>query len=174
MGYGLGFIVSLVNSGLGLQVAMITPPQHLIFFTVAAVALTFVLLDSVRALVLPSRLPTHSVKGAKAVYARRLHWFLAAFFFDAMVIALSWSAAEMPMVSKFFIAAVLALALYAVSQSVPSLKLSFWLASGLFVAVLAVTQAFILLSLRMAEQAPEKPIQQTSRLRTLPKGAVDP
>lgn len=174
MGYGLGYIISLVNSGLGLQIAMIAPPQRLMFFSVASVALVFLLLDSFRAIALPSRLPARSAKRAWSIYTRRLHWFLAAFFFDAMVIALGWSAAEMPVVSKFFIAAVFALALYASSRSIPSLRLSFWLMSGLFLAMLAATQAFILLSLQLAEWVPDEPIQPPPPLRTQPMGAVDP
>ena len=61
----------------------------------------------------------------------------------------------MPLLSKFFVSAVFAIALYALGQSIPSRRTSFVVSGLLFLVVLVATQTFIVLKLR-ADSARDK------------------
>lgn len=124
------------------------PPLWFIFFSCALPAAMWVFVDGLSAMSNPAVLPFARSKPAmKALYAKRFHLLLLAFYFTAILVALCWSAFSMLLFSKIFVSAVFAIALYALGQSVPSRRLSFILSGILFVVVLVATQAFIVLKL---------------------------
>mgnify|MGYP001802336921 CR=1 FL=1 len=130
------------------NVAVLRPPLWLIFGVCALPPALWLFIDGLSALSNPAVLPfARSRVAMKAMYAKRFHLLLLAFYFTAILVALCWSAFEMLLVSKLFISAVFAVALYALGQSIPSRRLSFVLSGVLFVVVLVATQAFIVLKL---------------------------
>ncbi|MEL6551998.1 MAG: hypothetical protein AAFQ63_00855 [Cyanobacteria bacterium J06621_11] len=130
------------------NVSALKPPLWFIFFSCALPAVMWVFVDGLSAISNPAVLPFARSKVAmKALYAKRFHLLLLAFYFTAILVALCWSAFSMLLVSKIFVAAVFAIALYALGQSVPSRRLSFILSGILFIVVLVTTQAFIVLKL---------------------------
>lgn len=107
-------------------------------------ALIFLFVDILSALSNPAVLPfARSRTGLKKVYAKRLHLLLLAGYFAAILVALCWSAIDMMLVSKIFISAVFAFALYALGQSIPSRRLGFAVSGVLFLVVLLGIQMFI-------------------------------
>jgi len=130
------------------RVGLLKPPQWLIFFACALPAVMCLFIDTLSSLSNPAVLPfARSRVAAKALYAKRFHSLLLAFYFTAILVALCWSAFSMLLVSKLFVSAVFAVALYALGQSIPSQRLSFVLSGVLFVVVLVATQAFIVMKL---------------------------
>ena len=135
------------------NVSVLIPPRWFIFAVCAFPSVVWLFLDSLSALSNPATLPfARSKAGMKAVYARRIHLGLLAFYFTAILVALCWSAFSMLLVSKLFVASVFAIALYALGQSIPSRRLSFIVSGLLFVVVLVTTQAFIVMKLEADSQ----------------------
>ncbi len=139
------------------RVGLLKPPQWLIFFACALPAVMCLFTDMLSSISNPAVLPfARSRNAAKALYAKRFHSLLLAFYFTAILVALCWSAFSMLLVSKLFVSAVFAIALYALGQSIPSQRLSFALSGILFIVVLVATQAFIVMKLEAnAERANE-------------------
>ncbi|MEL7052047.1 MAG: hypothetical protein ABG776_10145 [Cyanobacteria bacterium J06555_13] len=126
------------------NVGVLIPSRWFIIAVCAFPAICWLFVDTLSALSNPATLPfARSKAGMKAVYARRIHLGLLAFYFTAILVALCWSAFSMLLVSKLFVSAVFAIALYALGQSIPSRRLSFIVSGLLFVVVLVTTQAFI-------------------------------
>jgi hypothetical protein len=127
---------------------LLIPSQWLIFVACALPALLFLLLDVFSMLSKPTALPFARAKNSMhAIYASRIHLILLAFYFTAILVALCWSAATMSLISKLFVAAIFAFALYALGQSIPSRRMSFIVSGILFLVVLIAMQAFILMRL---------------------------
>ncbi len=130
------------------RIGLLRPPQWLIFLACALPAVMCLFIDTLSSLSNPAVLPfARSRVAAKALYAKRFHSLLLAFYFTAILVALCWSAFSMLLVSKLFVSAVFAIALYALGQSIPSQRLSFALSGMLFIVVLVATQAFIVMKL---------------------------
>ena len=66
----------------------------------------------------------------------------------------------MPVMGKIYLAAVFAIAIYALGQSVPSTKLSFTLSGILFVIVLLTTQTFIITKTQAEAEQAEAELRQ--------------
>lgn len=139
------------------NVGVLRPPTWFIFAACTLPPAIWLFVDTLSTVMNPAALPFARARTAmKAVYAQRLHFLLLALYFTAILVALCWSAFTMLLVSKLFIAAVFAVALYALGQSIPSRRLSFVLSGLLFLAVLVTTQSFIVLkadSNRAAQEA---------------------
>jgi hypothetical protein len=127
---------------------LLIPPQWLIFVACALPSIVCLLLDTLSMLSNPIALPfARSRNSMHAIYAKRLHLILLAFYFTAILVALCWSALTMPLLSKLFVSAIFGFALYALGQSIPSKRLSFIVSGILFLVVLIATQAFIVVRL---------------------------
>lgn len=125
-----------------------SPPKWFLFLSCSLPAISFLCLDAIAALSNPASLPFGRSQGAmKAIYAKRIHLMLLGFYFTAILVALCWSAASMPLMSKVFVSSVFSIALYALGQSIPSRRTSFIVSGILFMVVLIATQAFIVLKL---------------------------
>lgn len=130
------------------NVGVLKPPTWFIFAVCALPPTLWILIDGLSAASNPAVLPFARARAAmKAVYAKRIHFLLLAFYFTAILVALCWSAFAMLLVSKLFVSAVFAVALYALGQSIPSRRLSFILSGLLFLVVLVTTQSFIVLKI---------------------------
>ncbi|MEO0868473.1 MAG: hypothetical protein AAFY17_08485 [Cyanobacteria bacterium J06642_11] len=131
------------------------PPLFLVVLSSMAMPVFYILMDGLNALSNRLKLPfAGSRQRAQKIYARRIHLGLLALYFNAILVALCWSASAMPVMSKIYLAAVFAIAIYALGQSIPSTKLSFTLSGLLFVIVLITTQTFIITKTQAeAEQA---------------------
>ena len=126
------------------NISLLMPPLWLIFLICVLPAFIAFLLDGLSIFSNPAVLPfAGSPARVKAVYAKRIHLLLLAFYFTAILVALCWSAFAMLLVSKIFVSAIFALALYSLGQSIPSRKLSFIVSGILFLIVLIGTQVFI-------------------------------
>lgn len=148
MGVIFSSAVGVADNGIALGSAIVMPPQWFIFLSCGAPSIACLCLDALSALSNPSRLPFARTRNQmNALYARRIHLFLLAFYFTAILVALCWSAPSMLLVSKFFVASVFAIALYALGQSIPSQRASFMVSGILFLVFLVATQAFIVLKL---------------------------
>lgn len=148
LGWLFSSAISAVDATTDLSRVVLTPPKWLIFFSSALPALIYLGADTLTALARPNTLPfARSESQLKAIYARRFHLFLLAFYFTAILVALCWSAGSMLLVSKLFVSAVFAIALYALGQSIPSRRTSFIVSGILFLVVLITTQSFIVLKL---------------------------
>lgn len=134
------------------------PPLFLVVLSSIAIPLFYIVVDMLNAMGNRLKLPfAGSRKRANKIYARRIHLGLLALYFNAILVALCWSASAMPVMSKIYLAAVFAIAIYALGQSIPSTKLSFTLSGVLFVIVLITTQTFIIAKTQAeAEQAEEE------------------
>ncbi len=148
----MGLLFSRVVGEVSLPVtansSLLLPPAWFIFLTCGLPTFICLLLDSLSIFSNPSVLPfAGSPARVKAVYAKRMHWLLLAFYFTAILVALCWSAFSMLLVSKIFVSAIFALALYSLGQSIPSQKLSFIVSGILFLIVLIGTQVFIVMRL---------------------------
>ncbi len=131
------------------------PSQLLVVVTSVIIPVFYMARDGYNAANNRLKLPfAGSRKRIQQIYARRIHLVLLALYFNAILVALCWSASAMPVLSKIFLAAVFAIAIYALGQSIPSTKLSFTLSGTLFVIVLLTTQTFIITKTQSeAEQA---------------------
>jgi hypothetical protein len=148
----MGFLSSQAISSLiipdTVNRASFLPSPWLVFAACLLPAIASLLADGINSLKNPAYLPfSRSKSRLRAIYAKRIHLILLAFYFTAILVALCWSAITMPIISKIFVSAVLALALYALGQSIPSRRLSFIVSGILFLVVLVVTQAFMVLKL---------------------------
>ncbi|MGB3299922.1 MAG: hypothetical protein WBA76_16775 [Phormidesmis sp.] len=140
--------ISAVVAPVNLERALFVPPQWLIMTACALPALFCLFMDALSTLSNPVALPfARSRLSTQAIYAHRIHLMLLAFYFTAILVALCWSALTMVLVSKIFISAVFAFALYALGRSIPSKRLSFVVSGILFLVVLIATQAFIVIRL---------------------------
>ncbi|MEM1255277.1 MAG: hypothetical protein AAGI69_22800 [Cyanobacteria bacterium P01_H01_bin.21] len=147
--------ISLAMSSESINQTLQAPPRFLIVVSSLIVPLFFMALDGLNAAGNRLKLPfAGSRKRAQQIYARRIHLGLLALYFNAILVALCWSASAMPVMSKIYLAGVFAIAIYALGQSIPSTKLSFTLSGVVFVVVLLATQTFIITKTQAeAEQA---------------------
>ena len=144
IGLLLGGSVGSIAVAADLNRAALIPPLWFVVFVCGLPALGFLFVDILSALSNPAALPfARSKTGLKKLYAKRLHLLLTAGYFASILVALCWSAVNMLLVSKLFISAVFALALYALGQSVPSRRLGFAVSGALFLVVLLGIQVFI-------------------------------
>lgn len=150
--------VNLALSSESINQTLQAPPALLVVGSSLAIPLVYIVLDVLNAASNRLKLPlAGSRKRAQQIYARRIHLGLLALYFNAILVALCWSASAMPVMSKIYLAAVFAIAIYALGQSIPSTKLSFTLSGVLFVIVLLATQTFIITKTQAeAEQAGEE------------------
>ncbi|MBE9065472.1 hypothetical protein IQ260_02260 [Leptolyngbya cf. ectocarpi LEGE 11479] len=150
--------VNLALSSESINQNLQAPPAFLVVGSSLAIPLVYIVLDVLNAAGNRLKLPlAGSRKRAQQIYARRIHLGLLALYFNAILVALCWSASAMPVMSKIYLAAVFAIAIYALGQSIPSTKLSFTLSGVLFVIVLLATQTFIITKTQAeAEQAGEE------------------
>ena len=147
--------ISLAMSSESINQTLQAPPRFLVVVSSLIVPLFFMALDGLNAAGNRLKLPfAGSRKRAQQIYARRIHLGLLALYFNAILVALCWSASAMPVMSKIYLAGVFAIAIYALGQSIPSTKLSFTLSGVVFVVVLLATQTFIITKTQAeAEQA---------------------
>ncbi len=149
-----GRTINLAQSSEVLRQTLVAPPQWLILATLLIIPVWYLILDGMSTMGNRLRLPfAGSQQRAKRIYAGRVHLVLLAFYFNAILVALCWSAAAMPLFSKLFLAAVFSIAIYALGQSVPSTRLSYLLSGVLFVVVLVTTQAFIIYKMQAEAEA---------------------
>lgn len=147
--------VNLALSSESINQTLQAPSKLLVVLTSVIIPVFYIAMDGLNAANNRLKLPfAGSRKRAQNIYARRIHLTLLAMYFNAILVALCWSASAMPVMSKIYLAAVFAIAIYALGQSVPSTKLSFTLSGILFVIVLLATQTFIITKTQSeAEQA---------------------
>ncbi len=147
--------VNLALSSESINQTLQAPSKLLVILTSVIIPVFYIAMDGLNAANNRLKLPfAGSRKRAQNIYARRIHLTLLAMYFNAILVALCWSASAMPVMSKIYLAAVFAIAIYALGQSVPSTKLSFTLSGILFVIVLLATQTFIITKTQSeAEQA---------------------
>lgn len=150
--------INLALSSESINQTLQAPPPLLVVGSSLVIPLVYIVLDVLNASSNRLKLPlAGSRKRAQHIYARRIHLGLLALYFNAILVALCWSASAMPVMSKIYLAAVFAIAIYALGQSIPSTKLSFTLSGVLFVIVLLATQTFIITKTQAeAEQAGEE------------------
>lgn len=148
VGVVLASAVGAVNVTDAVDATEVLPPRWLILGACLLPVVLWLFIDVLSAASNPAVLPfARSKNGMKAVYAKRIHLLLLAFYFTAILVALCWSALSMLLFSKIFVSAVFAIALYALGQSIPSRRMSFLVSGVLFLVVLVATQAFIVLRL---------------------------
>ncbi len=148
MGILFSRAVGEVSSSATANSSLFMPPSWFIFLSCLLPTFICLLLDGLSIFSNPSVLPfAGSPARVKAVYAKRLHLLLLAFYFTAILVALCWSASSMLLASKIFVSAIFALALYSLGQSIPSQRLSFIVSGILFLIVLLGTQIFIVMRL---------------------------
>lgn len=145
----VGFLFSVIVSTIEVpsdivEGARLLPPQWLILFACLAPALLSLFTDGISVLSNPAALPyARSQSSSQAIYFKRVHSLLLAFYFTAIVVALCWSAITMPLFSKLFVSAIFSFALFALGHSIPSKRTSFVVSGVLFLVVLIATQVFI-------------------------------
>ncbi|NEP61368.1 MAG: hypothetical protein F6K31_31190 [Symploca sp. SIO2G7] len=154
--------IDLALSSESINQTLQAPSPWLVVLSCLAIPIFYIVVDMLNALVNRLKLPfAASRKRAQQIYARRIHLVLLALYFNAILVALCWSASAMPVMSKIYLAAVFAIAIYALGQSIPSTKLSFTLSGTLFVIVLLATQTFIITKTQAeAERAGQELRQQ--------------
>ncbi|MEM8611986.1 MAG: hypothetical protein AAGF93_08200 [Cyanobacteria bacterium P01_H01_bin.105] len=147
--------INLAVASASINQTLQAPPQLLVVLSSLMIPVFYMAMDGLNAAGNRLKLPlAGSRKRAQQIYARRIHLGLLALYFNAILVALCWSASAMPVMSKIYLAAVFAIAIYALGQSIPSTKLSFTLSGVLFVIVLLATQTFIITKTQVeAEQA---------------------
>ena len=137
--------VNLALSSESINQTLQAPPLLLVVASSLLFPVFYTVMDGLNAAGNRLKLPfAGSRKRAQQIYAKRIHLGLLALYFNAILVALCWSASAMPVMSKIYLAAVFAIAIYALGQSIPSTKLSFTLSGILFVIVLLATQTFII------------------------------
>lgn len=159
MGILCSSAVGLVEASSDLEATMLRPPTWFIYLACAAPSLLVLIFDGLRASSNPLTLPfAQSESRMKMIYAKRIHLGLLAFYFTSILVALCWSAPSMLLFSKMFVAAIFAIALYALGQSIPSRRSSFIVSGILFLVVLVTTQAFIMMRLELDTERAEQRI----------------
>ena len=148
MGVLCSSAIGAVDAGSDLDTTLLRPSTWFIYVACGTPAFFGFMLDTLSASSNPLVLPfAHSENRAKAIYAKRIHLMLLAFYFTSILVGLCWSAPSMLLLSKVFVSAVFAIALYALGQSIPSRRNSFIVSGILFLVVLVTTQAFIMMRL---------------------------
>ncbi|MBT9316362.1 hypothetical protein [Leptothoe spongobia] len=147
--------VNLALSSEAINQTLQAPPQLLVIVSSVIIPVFYILMDVLNSTGNRLKLPfAGNRKRGQRIYARRIHLGLLALYFNAILVALCWSASAMPVMGKIYLATVFAIAIYALGQSIPSTKLSFTLSGILFVIVLLATQTFIITKTQAeAEQA---------------------
>lgn len=150
--------VSLALTSEAINQSLQAPPQLLVIVSSIIIPVIYIFIDVLNSAGNRLKLPfAGNRKRAQKIYARRIHLGLLALYFNAILVALCWSASAMPIMGKIYLATVFAIAIYALGQSIPSTKLSFTLSGILFVIVLLATQTFIITKTQAeAEQAGEE------------------
>ncbi|MEO0539939.1 MAG: hypothetical protein AAFZ80_03630 [Cyanobacteria bacterium P01_A01_bin.105] len=153
--------IGLAQTSEVLRQTLIAPPSWMVVATLLLVPMWYLILDGMSSMGNRLRLPfAGSQQRAKRIYAGRVHLVLLGFYFNAILVALCWSAAAMPLFSKLFLAAVFAIAIYAMGQSIPSTRLSYLVSGILFVIVLVATQAFIIFKMQAEAEATGEELRQ--------------
>ncbi len=171
MGLLFNSAVGVVEGTNDLGSLMLRPAPWFIYLVCAIGPLVYLLVDAVTALSNPAALPfARSSVSLKAIYAKRIHLLLLAFYFTSILVALCWSAPSMLLTSKLFVSAVFGIALYALGQSIPSQRLSFLVSGILFMVVLITTQVFIVTRVQAdANKAGQEALDELSN----PDGEVE-
>ena len=146
IGIVCGGVIGDADASRGLNSLLLKPLPLFVCWVCSAPSLVFLISDTIKASHrYPARMPFgYPLPRIKAVYARRIHIVLLAIYFSAMVAAFCWSVPSMPVVSRLFVAAVFAIALYALGQSIASRRKSLMVTGALFLMVLIATQFFVL------------------------------
>ena len=153
--------VNLALSSESINQMLQAPSRALIVLSSLVIPVVYMAMDGLNAAGNRLKLPlAGSRKRAQQIYARRIHLGLLALYFNAILVALCWSASAMPVMSKIFLAAVFAIAIYALGQSIPSTKLSFTLSGVLFITVLLTTQTFIITKTQAEEEQAAQELRQ--------------
>ena len=153
--------VNLALSSASISQTLQAPPRLLVVVSSVIIPVFYMAMDGLNAAGNRLKLPfAGSRKRAQQIYARRIHLGLLALYFNAILVALCWSASAMPVMSKLYLAAVFAIAIYALGQSIPSTKLSFTLSGVLFVIVLMATQTFIIAKTQAEAEQAEQELRQ--------------
>ena len=136
-------VVSGIEMGSALNSPVLRPLPWFVFLVCGAPSLFFLLIDTLRASRYPARMPfAYAQARTKKIYAQRIHLTLGAVYFAAILAAFCWSVPSMLLFSKLFVAAVFAIALYALGQSISSRRKSFAVTGLLCVVVLIAAQLF--------------------------------
>ena len=147
----IGIICSGVASGTiagsELQSATVSLPPWFVFGACSAPALMFLAVDTLKASRHSMQMPfAYPLRRVRAIYAKRIRLALLGAYFSAIFSALCWSIPTVSLFSRLFIAAVLAIALHALGQSISSIRKSFavtgTIASTIFLVILAAAQLF--------------------------------
>lgn len=146
IGIVCGGVIGIADASRGIEGLLLKPLPLFVCWVCSAPSLVFLISDTIKASHrYPARMPFgYPLPRIKAIYARRIHIVLLAVYFSSMVAAFCWSVPAMPVVSRLFVAAVFAIALYALGQSIHSRRKSFAVAGTIFLMVLVATQLFIL------------------------------
>ncbi|NEQ49177.1 MAG: hypothetical protein F6K11_03465 [Leptolyngbya sp. SIO3F4] len=153
--------VSLALSSESINKTLQAPPQMLVIVSSVMIPMFYIFMDVLNSAVNRLKLPfAGNRKRAQQIYARRIHLGLLALYFNAILVALCWSASAMPIMGKIYLATVFAIAIYALGQSIPSTKLSFTLSGILFVIVLLATQTFIITKTQAEAEQAEAELRQ--------------
>jgi hypothetical protein len=146
--------IGLAEASEALQRTLQAPPHLLITLSILLIPAWYLAIDIINTLGNKLKLPfAGNDKRIQRVLAGRVHLVLLSLYFNAILVALCWSAAAMPIFSKLFLSAVFAVAIFALGKSIPSTKLSFLLSGILFLIVLIATQAFIIFKMQAEEEA---------------------
>lgn len=165
--------VNAISTPPGVDSLQYLPPSWLLFLVCGIAPLVWVFRDGARAISNPASLPmARSKVASKAIYAKRIHMLLLAFYLGSILVALCWSAFSMSLPSKIFVSGIFAIALYALGRSIPSRRLSFIVSGILFLVVLFTTQAFIVLKLEA--EATRSNEELLNGLTTPPEEEIDP
>jgi hypothetical protein len=153
--------VGLALSSEAINQTLQAPPRLLVVVSCVVIPMFYIVTDMVNSTGNRLKLPfAGNRKRTQRIYARRIHLGLLALYFNAILVALCWSASAMPVMGKIYLAAVFAIAIYALGQSVPSTKLSFTLSGILFVIVLLTTQTFIITKTQAEAEQAEAELRQ--------------
>jgi hypothetical protein len=146
--------IGLAEASAELQRTLQAPPHLLVTLSILLIPTWYLVIDIINTLGNKLKLPfAGNGKRVQRVLAARVHLVLLSLYFNAILVALCWSASAMPIFSKLFLSAVFAVAIFALGKSIPSTKLSFLLSGILFLIVLIATQAFIILKMQAEEEA---------------------
>ena len=133
------------SAGSELQSSAMSLLPWFVFGVCSVPSLMFLAVDTLRAARHPMQVPfAYPLPRVRAIYAKRIRLALLGTYFSAIFSAFCWAAPTLPLFSKLFAAAVLAIALHALGQSISSLRKSFMvtgtIASTIFLVILAAAQ----------------------------------
>lgn len=153
--------VSLALSSEAINQTLQAPPRLLVIVSSVIIPVFYIFIDMFNSAGNRLKLPSAGNRQrVQRIYARRIHLGLLALYFNAILVALCWSASAMPVMGKIYLAAVFAIAIYALGQSIPSTKLSFTLSGILFIIVLLTTQTFIITKTQAEAEQAEAELRQ--------------